>query len=183
MDVALFDFELPEGAVALRPARPRDSARLLVVRKNDFRDRSIGDLPKLLLPGDLLIFNNTRVLPLQLVARRGAGRVELTLTQHLGLGRWRAFANPARKLRSGDVLLVSEGFAATVEAPHKDGEVVLDFALSDEVMLEALKRFGTLPLPPYIRKRRAVDEQDLADYQTVMASHDGAVAAPTAVAP
>ena len=180
MDVDRFDFELPADVVALRPARPRDSARLLVVGKNNFRDRFIRDLPELLRPGDLLIFNNTRVLPLQLVARRGAGRVELTLIRHLGPGRWRAFANPARKLKGGDVLLISEGFAATVEAPHEDGQVVLIFSLSDEVMLEALQRFGTLPLPPYIRKHRAVDAQDSADYQTVMARHDGAGAAPTA---
>ena len=180
MDVDQFDFELPLDAVALRPARPRDSARLLVVEKDEFWDRCIGDLPELLLPGDLLIFNNTRVLPLQLLARRGTGRVELTLTQRLGSGRWRAFANPARKLKGGDVLLISEGFAATVEAPHEGGQVVLNFGLSDEVMLEALQRYGTLPLPPYIRKHRAVDAQDSVDYQTVLARHDGAVAAPTA---
>ena len=180
MDVELFNFELPDEAVALRPARPRDSARLLIVGKDGCQDRVIGDLPQLLLPGDLLIFNNTRVLPLQLLARRGAGRVELTLMKHLGPGRWRAFAKPARKLSGGDVLLISEGFAATVEAPHQDGQVVLKFAFSDDVMMEALHRFGTMPLPPYIRKHRAVDDQDAVDYQTVLARHDGAVAAPTA---
>jgi len=180
MDIDLFDFELPDEAVALRPARPRDSARLLIVGRDGCQDRVISDLPELLLPSDLLIFNNTRVLPLQLLARRGVGRVELTLTQHLGPGRWRAFAKPARKLSGGDVLLISEGFAATVEAPHQDGQVVLDFAFSDDIMMEALQRFGTMPLPPYIRKHRPVDDQDVVDYQTVLARHDGAVAAPTA---
>ena len=184
MDVDLFDFELPGEAIALRPARPRDSARLLHIGQNigtcGFQDQVIRDLPQLLRPRDLLVFNNTRVLPLQLTARRGTGRVELTLFEPLGPGRWRAFAKPARKLRGGDVLLITEGFAATVEAPHSDGQVVLDFALDDETLMAALQKYGTLPLPPYIRKHRAVDAQDQVDYQTILARHDGAVAAPTA---
>ncbi len=180
MDVDLFDFDLPSEAIALRPARPRDSARLLHITKGGLQDKTIRELPDLLRPGDLAIFNNTRVLPLQLLARRRTGRVDLTLFEHLSHGRWRAFAKPARKLRAGDVLVISEGFAATVEGPHEDGQVVLDFALADDVMMTALERHGHLPLPPYIRKHRAVDEQDDEDYQTVLASRDGAVAAPTA---
>ncbi len=180
MDVDLFDFDLPGDAIALRPARPRDSARLLHIGPSGRRDQVIHDLPRLLRAGDFLIFNNTRVLPLQLTARRGTGRVELTLLQPLGQGRWRAFAKPARRLRAGDILLVSEGFAATVEGPHQDGQVVLDFALADDILMAALHRFGTLPLPPYIRKHRAVDARDAVDYQTILARHDGAVAAPTA---
>jgi S-adenosylmethionine:tRNA ribosyltransferase-isomerase len=180
MDVDLFDFDLPSEAIALRPVRPRDGARLLHIGPTGRKDKIIRDLPGLLRAGDLLIFNNTRVLPLQLTARRGTGRIELTLHQSLGQGRWRAFAKPAKRLRAGDILLVSEGFAATVEGPHRDGQVVLDFALSDEILMAALHRFGTLPLPPYIRKHRAVDARDAEDYQTILARHDGAVAAPTA---
>lgn len=180
MEVGLFDFELPDDLVALRPAKPRGSARLLIVKKQGWQDRMFGDLPKLLLPGDLLIFNNTRVLPLQLLAQIGTSRIELTLTNQLRPGCWRAFAKPARKLSGGDVLIIAEGFAATVEDSHQNGQVVLDFGLTEGEMMKALQRFGTMPLPPYIRKRRTVDDQDTIDYQTIFASRDGAVAAPTA---
>jgi S-adenosylmethionine:tRNA ribosyltransferase-isomerase len=180
MDVDLFDFELPPEAIALRPARPRDSARLLHLNDAGLHDKVIGDLPDLLRHGDLLIFNNTRVLPLQLEARRGAARIELTLHQALGQGRWRAFARPARRLRAADCLVIAENFTATVQGPHTDGQVVLDFAMDDAALIAALHAHGSLPLPPYIRKHRAVDAQDQVDYQTVLARHDGAVAAPTA---
>jgi S-adenosylmethionine:tRNA ribosyltransferase-isomerase len=192
MDVDLFDFDLPQEAIALRPARPRDSARLLYVDRAGPHDRMINDLPGLLRAGDLLIFNNTRVLPLQLEAQRdngrdnglnngrGQARFELTLLQSIGPGRWQAFARPARRLRADDCLVIAEGFNARVEGPHQDGQVVLDFAMTDAALMAALERHGTLPLPPYIRKHRDVDDQDNADYQTVLARHDGAVAAPTA---
>ncbi|MDP6829819.1 MAG: tRNA preQ1(34) S-adenosylmethionine ribosyltransferase-isomerase QueA [Alphaproteobacteria bacterium] len=181
MDVDLFDFDLPSEAIALRPARPRDSARLLHVRGGGVDDRIITDLPDVLRAGDLLVFNNTRVLPLQLEARRGAARMELTLLQDLGQGRWRAFARPARRLRADDTrLVIADDMEARVEGPHQDGQVTLDFALSEAAMMAALARHGTLPLPPYIRKHRAVDARDNEDYQTVLARRDGAVAAPTA---
>ena len=180
MDVDQFDFELPPEAIALRPARPRDSARLLHIDHAGWHDRVIGDLPGLLRPGDLLIFNNTRVLPLQLEARRGAARIELTLFQALGQGRWRAFARPARRLRADDRLVIADDFTAIVQGPHRDGQVVLDFAMDDAAMMAALERHGGLPLPPYIRRHRAVDARDRVDYQTILARHDGAVAAPTA---
>ncbi|MDE0942303.1 MAG: tRNA preQ1(34) S-adenosylmethionine ribosyltransferase-isomerase QueA [Alphaproteobacteria bacterium] len=188
MDVDLFDFPLPNEAIALRPARPRDSAKLLHIDALGHHDRSIRDLPALLRSGDLLIFNNTRVLPLQLEARRNVGRnvdgsegrIELTLFEAVGPGRWRAFAKPARRLKADDQLVIADNFSARVEGPHTDGQVVLDFDLSDNALLAALERHGSLPLPPYIRKHRAVDAQDRVDYQTVLARHDGAVAAPTA---
>lgn len=180
MDVDLFDFELPSEAIALRPARPRDAAKLLHLDPAGMRDQSFRDLPHLLRSGDLLVFNNTRVLPLQLEARRGAVRIELTLLQSLGPGRWQAFARPARRLRAGDRLDIADNFAATVQGPHENGQVVLDFAMADAALMAALERHGSLPLPPYIRKHRPVDEQDRVDYQTILARHDGAVAAPTA---
>ena len=184
MDVDLFDFELPPGAIALRPARPRDSARLLQVDSSGdaagLHDRAIGDLPELLRPGDLMIFNNTRVLPLQLEARRGKGRIELTLYQALGQGRWRALARPARRLRADDRLVIADDFTAIVQGPHRDGQVVLDFGMDDAALMPALRAHGSLPLPPYIRKHRAVDARDRVDYQTILARQDGAVAAPTA---
>ena len=180
MDVDLFDFDLPQSAIARRPARPRDSARLLHVDHAGPHDRMIADLPALLRAGDLLILNNTRVLPLQLEARRGQARIELTLLESIAPGRWRAFARPARRLRADDRLRIADGFTARVEGPHTDGQVVLDFAMTEAELMAALGRHGTLPLPPYIRKHRAVDDQDNADYQTVLARHDGAVAAPTA---
>ncbi len=180
MDVELFDFDLPQSAIALRPAQPRDSARLMHVDDAGAHDRMIADLPELLRAGDLLIFNNTRVLPLQLEARRGEARIELTLLESVGPGRWRAFARPARRLRADDRLIIADEFTARVEGPHTDGQVVLDFDMTEAELMAALARHGTLPLPPYIRKHRAVDERDNADYQTVLARYDGAVAAPTA---
>ncbi|HJM93341.1 MAG: tRNA preQ1(34) S-adenosylmethionine ribosyltransferase-isomerase QueA [Alphaproteobacteria bacterium] len=180
MDVDLFDFDLPQSAIALRPARPRDSARLLHVGHASVQDRMIGDLPAMLRAGDLLVFNNTRVLPLQLEARRGEVRIELTLLESVAPGRWRAFARPARRLCADDQLIIADGFTVRVEGPHIDGQVVLDFAMTEAELMAALARYGTLPLPPYIRKHRAVDEQDNTDYQTVLARCDGAVAAPTA---
>ncbi|MDP6345761.1 MAG: tRNA preQ1(34) S-adenosylmethionine ribosyltransferase-isomerase QueA [Alphaproteobacteria bacterium] len=180
MDVARFDFSLPPSAIALRPARPRDAAKLLHLTPAGPADRHIRDLPELLAPGDLLVLNDTRVLPVQLTARRGRGRVELTLLQPIGDGRWQAFARPARRLRAGDVLHIARDFTASVLGPHDQGRITLDFAMANEDLLTALHQYGVMPLPPYIRKQRAVDDRDSGDYQTVVARRDGAVAAPTA---
>ena len=179
MRVDDFDFDLPERLIALRPAEPRERARLLVVAPDRFDDRRVGDLPDLLRPGDLLVCNDTKVLPAQLAGRRGDVPVDLTLHLQEGPGRWRAFARPARRLRPGDSIAVADGFAA--EVVERDGpEVLLDFHLDQPAFARLLARHGSWPLPPYIRRRRAVDDRDADDYQTVFARAEGAVAAPTA---
>lgn len=179
MRVDLFDFELPPDRIATRPADPRDSARLLVVGEG-LDDRTVADLPDLLAPGDLLVVNDTRVLPALLRGERDGGAVEATLHRREGPGRWRALCRPLAKLRKGDRLRFGEGLEAWVAADPEDGDAVLDFRMDDDALRDALGRAGAMPLPPYIRKRRPPDARDAADYQTPFAREDGAVAAPTA---
>lgn len=181
MRVDLFDFELPQERIALYPAEPRESARLLRVgAEGRFADHTIADLPDLLRPGDLMVLNDTRVIPAYLEGRRGEARIEINLHQPLGQGRWRAFARPARKLRQHDVITFRGGLTATVMAPHREGEVELDFSCDDKSLLDRLQTAGEPPLPPYIRRQRAVEAADVSRYQTIFAARDGAVAAPTA---
>lgn len=196
MRTDLFDFPLPPERIALRPASPRDAARLLVVQPGAdpaFKDASVRDLPDLLNPGDALVFNDSRVIPARLTGRRvapggQAARVEATLHRRLDGSRWRAFMRPAKKLKTGDrVCFGEEGrvcflgqLDATVEAKHEGGEVTLAFAFHGPVLDQAIEERGDMPLPPYIAARRAPDEQDRADYQTMFARVEGSVAAPTA---
>ena len=180
MRVAEFDFTLPADLIAQRPATPRDSARLLRVEPDRLWDHHVADLPDLLRPDDLLVFNDTRVLPARLTAKRGEARVELTLHQPVDDDRWRAFAKPARKCRIGDRLDIGPGLAAEVVERCDHGEVTLHFSFEGESLIETLKRFGRMPLPPYIRRSGVRDEADDHDYQTMFARRDGAVAAPTA---
>jgi S-adenosylmethionine:tRNA ribosyltransferase-isomerase len=180
-----FDFELPERLIADHPARPRDFARLLVVRPSSMEDRRVAELPEILRPGDLVVFNDTKVIPAQLEGRRfnssGAqAKVEVTLHRSEGGGRWRAFAKPARKLSPGHRIRFGEGFDANVISKAPEGEVLLEFDRSLPALMEALHRHGVMPLPPYIRKLRPVEDADAEDYQTVYSRHEGAVAAPTA---
>ena len=176
MRVDLFDFELPEGLIAQRPASPRDSARLLDVDGDGLHDRSVRDLPALLQRDDLLVFNDTKVIPARLLGTRaGGGQVEALLIRDLGDRRWRAFARPAKRLRIGDPLAF-KGLEARVLAKADDGSVELGF---DREVLPALEAAGAVPLPPYIRGGVA-DAQDRDDYQTLFARHHGSVAAPTA---
>ncbi|MBK5912077.1 tRNA preQ1(34) S-adenosylmethionine ribosyltransferase-isomerase QueA [Rhodothalassium salexigens] len=179
MRVDAFDFPLPEDRIALRPAEPRDAARLLVVRPDDLLDRGVLDLPDLLGPGDVLVVNNTRVIPSRLHGRRGEARVEVTLHKSEGGTVWAAFARPARKCRPGDTLVFGDLCAQVVER-RAGGEVVLAFDCAADQMMAALETHGEMPLPPYIAGRRAVDAQDDSDYQTAFAAEAGAVAAPTA---
>jgi len=176
-----FDFDLPPGRIAHQPARPRDASRLLVVG-DDLQDRSIRDLPNLLRPGDVLVANDTKVIPAQLTARRGEARIGLTLDQPRADGSWHALARNARRLRPGDTLAFDHApdLSATLLSRDDDGGVVVRFNQVDAAFAEALSRAGALALPPYIERPAGPTTQDATDYQTVFAAHDGAVAAPTA---
>jgi S-adenosylmethionine:tRNA ribosyltransferase-isomerase len=178
MRVDSFDFVLPRSLIADRPAEPRDEARLLVVSQG-LEDRGMRELPSLLRAGDVLVVNDTRVIPARLSGRRGAAQVEVTLHRDLGGGRWRAFAKGARKLRTGDRIDFAADFSAEIEAKD-DGEVTLAFACEGAAFRAALERHGVMPLPPYIRRGPGGDARDRARYQTIFARTEGAVAAPTA---
>ncbi|HET6468689.1 MAG TPA: tRNA preQ1(34) S-adenosylmethionine ribosyltransferase-isomerase QueA [Geminicoccaceae bacterium] len=179
MKVELFDFELPKELIAQAPARPRDAARLLLVgeRLEAFR---MLDLPALLRPGDLLVVNDTRVLPTRFEARRDTGRVEVTLHKQLDARRWLAFARPGRACRPGDRLVLAPGLVADVREKTAAGELVLGFEREGADLIEAIKRHGRMPLPPSIRRGPEGAAEDFEDYQTRFAAADGAVAAPTA---
>jgi S-adenosylmethionine:tRNA ribosyltransferase-isomerase len=183
MKVDLFDFELPQERIALRPVRPRDAARMLLVRGQDapFEDMGVRDLPTLLNPGDVLVFNDTRVIPAQLEGRRpdGEAKIGATLHKRLDLRRWQAFLRNAKRVKEGDALVFGGGVTAIAETRHSDGSLTLFFE-GDEPVEVLLDRAGTMPLPPYIAQKRGIDAQDLEDYQTMFAAEDGAVAAPTA---
>ena len=179
MDVDLFDFALPPERIALRPASPRDAARLLAVTGEGMADHVVSDLPRLLRAGDLLVFNDTRVIPAQLDGRRGEASVGVTLHKREGPRRWRAFVKNAKRLRDGDTVAFGDGVAATVGERGADGSVALEF-LGDEPVELLLERAGRMPLPPYIAGKRAPDARDAEDYQTMFAAEPGAVAAPTA---
>jgi len=179
-----FDFDLPRGLIAQHPVEPRDTARLLQVGAT-LADRSVADLPDLLRPGDLLVTNDTKVIPARLAGRRGITGVEVTLHQAVDAkgsrgATWKAFARPARKLGLGDRIDFAPGFAAEVVGKGEAGEVTLAFDRRDGALLAALEEHGIMPLPPYIQRDKAGDPRDRGDYQTVFARRAGAVAAPTA---
>lgn len=178
-----FDYDLPPAAIATRPAQPRESAKLLVVRPDALEDHVAADLPSLLRPGDLLVFNDTRVIPARLYGERvrdaASAKVEFLLHKELAPDSWQAYARPAKRLAIGDIVTLGEGFTATVTGKDADdGTVSLRFDRGGPALLEALAQHGHMPLPPYID--RADDAADQADYQTMFAAQPGAVAAPTA---
>jgi S-adenosylmethionine:tRNA ribosyltransferase-isomerase len=194
MRVDLFDFDLSEELIALRPARPRDSARLLHVRADGvFEDRVVRDAPALFRPGDVLVFNDTRVIPARLsgvrVRDESSVAMEATLLKRLSPSKWSALAKPGKRLREGDRMRFGTlderacllgALDATVSAKGEEGEITLAFDLAGPDLDAAIAAAGAMPLPPYIAAKRAPDEQDAADYQTFYAQEDGAVAAPTA---
>jgi S-adenosylmethionine:tRNA ribosyltransferase-isomerase len=192
MRVDLFDFELPEDRIALRPAEPRDAAKMLVVKPAGLADHAVRDLPSFLRPGDMLVFNDTKVIPAQLTGlrRRGEAVSEIDLTLHMRMAPdcWKAFARPAKRLKVGDRIEFGHGgsmclagrLTAEVREKGDAGEVTLAFDQSGAFLDEALHAVGHIPLPPYIASKRPEDARDREDYQTVYAREEGAVAAPTA---
>jgi S-adenosylmethionine:tRNA ribosyltransferase-isomerase len=179
MRVADFDFDLPADRIALRPARPRDSARLLLVDGAEVSDHQMLELPQLLRPGDVLVFNDTKVIPAQLEGRRGDASIGATLHKREGTREWHAFLRNAKRARVGDRIDFGEGVHASVVEKSDDGSALLHFHGEEPVEL-LLDRAGRMPLPPYIASKREVDAADRADYQTMFAREEGAVAAPTA---
>ena len=193
MRTDLFDFELPEGNIALRPVSPRDAARMLVVKPGQpLTDSTVSDLPLFLQPGDQLVVNDTKVIPAQLTGRR-IGRetepkIEATLIKRLDGSRWQALVKPAKKLTAGDAIRFgNEGrvcllgnLDAEVESKGENGEVTLAFSFHGPILDQAIADVGAPPLPPYTASRRTPDEREAADYQTMFAASEGAVAAPTA---
>jgi S-adenosylmethionine:tRNA ribosyltransferase-isomerase len=189
MRVDLFDFDLPDESIALRPASPRDCARLLVVdpSRDGFEDRQVRELTDLLRPGDALVFNDTKVIPAQLEGMRKRGdnvsAVSATLHMRIGPDRWKAFARPGKRIKTGDRIRfgsAGNSLDATVEEKGDAGEVMLRFDVSGPALDQAIAAVGHIPLPPYIASKRTEDAQDRADYQTIYAREEGAVAAPTA---
>ncbi len=193
MRTDLFDFELPAGSIALRPASPRDCARMLVVRPGAaLQDQTVADLPQFLKPGDQLVVNDTKVIAAQLTGRRiGRGpepRIEATLIKRLDGSRWQALVKPAKKLAQGDIVRFgNEGkvcllghLDAQVEHKGDEGEITLSFSFHGPTLDQAIADLGAPPLPPYIASKRTPDERDALDYQTMFAANEGAVAAPTA---
>lgn len=179
MRVDLFDFDLPPERIALRPARPRDSARLLLVEGDRISDHQVAELPDLLRPGDLLLFNDTKVIPAQLEGRRGDARIGVTLHKREGARSWWAFVRNARRLRVGDRIDFEQGVSASAVERGDDGSFLIQLH-GAEPAEQLIGRAGRMPLPPYIASKRPADDSDRADYQTVFARAEGAVAAPTA---
>lgn len=179
MRVDLFDFPLPRHLIAEHPREPREQARLLVVGAG-LDDRHIADLPDLLRRGDLLVYNDTRVIPARLHGKRGGAAIEATLHRAEDPAQWRAFIKGAKRLKPGDTIRFAEDFSAVVTAKHSEGDVSLRFSVEGASLRGALERHGIMPLPPYIKRPRGGEARDRDDYQTIFAAKDGAIAAPTA---
>ncbi|MEE3000392.1 MAG: tRNA preQ1(34) S-adenosylmethionine ribosyltransferase-isomerase QueA [Pseudomonadota bacterium] len=179
MRVSDFDFELPQVLIAQEPVNPRDSARLLHIT-DKFSDKKVIDLPSLLVPGDIMVFNDTKVIPSRLIGNRGESKVEVTLHRQLYGNFWLAFARGSRKLRIGDKIVFAHDFCCKVEEKRVGGEVLLSFINKESKFIERIEKYGQMPLPPYIKRRNKGSVRDRVNYQTMHAKRLGAVAAPTA---
>jgi len=185
MKVDLFDFDLPAELIAQHPVEPRDAARMLDLtgggQAGRMTDRIVSDLPGLLRPDDVMVVNDTKVIPARLIGRRGQAKVEVTLHRRIDGSRWRAFAKPAKKLKIGDDFVCELGLVGEVVEKLDGGEVELLFPYTGEALLEQIRMQGVMPLPPYIKRQDGVEDmQDRSDYQPIFARNEGAVAAPTA---
>ncbi|MEE2945515.1 MAG: tRNA preQ1(34) S-adenosylmethionine ribosyltransferase-isomerase QueA [Pseudomonadota bacterium] len=187
MQLSDFDFDLPDRLIATRPAKPRTSAKLLVATPDRFIDARVSDIAQFFRPGDRLVLNDTKVIPARLTGYRhrdsaqGAvkAKIEVTLLEPKGEGQWSALLKPLKKINEGEVIHFAQDFTATLES-KEDGQAILHFEADGDAFEAALQSAGAMPLPPYIAAKRAADDQDKTDYQTVFARHSGAVAAPTA---
>ncbi|MDR3326048.1 MAG: tRNA preQ1(34) S-adenosylmethionine ribosyltransferase-isomerase QueA [Rhodospirillaceae bacterium] len=180
MRVDLFDFKLPNEVIAKRPARPRDVARLLNVTSENLIDYVVSDLPTLLMPGDLMVFNDTMVIPARLKGKRDTLNISVTLHKSIGNNCWWAFAKQSKKLIIGDRVQFTKDFSAEIIEKSNYGEILLLFDRDDVALNDALKNYGEIPLPPYIKRPHGADEHDRIDYQTIYALSPGAIASPTA---
>ena len=179
MHVRLFDYHLPREFIAKRPIRPRDAARLLDITKSRSQDKFIRDLPTILNDIDLLVVNDTKVLQCRLSGKIKNTRIELTLHKRISNGCWAAFAKPARRIHQNDVIIFNNTMVADVVSKN-GGEIILDFKCDDTEVLKLMKLHGRMPIPPYILKKRGSSKEDFTNYQTVYASDEGSIAAPTA---
>jgi len=181
MKTELFQFEMPTDLIADYPVEPRDSARLMHILKNGTtEDKLVSDLDQLLRPDDVLIFNDTKVIPARLYGYRGEAKIELTLFKQENLSEWTTLIKNARRLKPNDHITFTDDFYATVLKKNEEGSIRVRFNKSGAELMTALHQIGTMPLPPYIKRSRGGKESDKADYQTIYARHEGAVAAPTA---
>ncbi len=181
VQISLFDFDLPEGRIALRPAEPRDSARMLVIKPDEaLQDAQVRALPDYFRSGDVLVINNTRVIPTQLFGKRSAAKIGVTLIKRVSDGQWWGFAKNAKRLALQETVDFPGGLTAQVLQKNTDGQILFQFDNFTSPFERCLEHIGQMPLPPYIAGRRAADAQDRQDYQTAFAAHDGSVAAPTA---
>ncbi len=181
MKTDIFNFEMPPDLIANAPANPRDASRLLHINTDgSLSEHTVADLDKLLRPDDVLIFNNTKVIPARLYGSRGQAKIEVTLFKQLNLSDWETLIKNARRLKAGDIITFTDDFSATVLHKMDAGPVVLHFSESGAALMAKLHEVGIMPLPPYIKRDKGGKESDKADYQTIYAKHEGAVAAPTA---
>ena len=180
MRVDLFDFDLPTDLIANEPMTPREAARLLHITTTGLEDKHIADLPDLLTPNDVLVFNDTKVIPARIYGKRGDAHLEVTLLKQVNLSTWKCLIKNSRRLKIGDKIVFADNFFATVTAKDTDGPVALQFNVSGAELFATLHLYGIMPLPPYIKREKGGKESDKSDYQTIYAKHEGAVAAPTA---